>query len=102
MRNLDLTPLFHSTVGFDRLNRMLNAVSRVDDRAPSYPPYDIEKIGDDGFRRLARGRREFLQRIGLRLQGRAFDRDRLDADIIQHFGNVHGLQNDADGPGQRG
>jgi molecular chaperone IbpA len=50
MRNLDLTPLFHSTVGFDRLNRMLNAVSRVDDRAPSYPPYDIEKIGDDAYR----------------------------------------------------
>jgi len=50
VRNLDLTPLFHSTVGFDRLNRMLNTANRVEDRAPSYPPYDIEKIGDDAYR----------------------------------------------------
>ncbi len=50
MRNLDLTPLFHSTVGFDRLNRMLNTVNRVEDRTPNYPPYDIEKIGGDAYR----------------------------------------------------
>jgi len=50
MRNLDLTPLFHSTVGFDRLNRMLNTVNRVEDRTPNYPPYDIEKVGDDAYR----------------------------------------------------
>jgi len=50
MRNLDLTPLFHSTVGFDRLNRMLHTMNRVEDRTPNYPPYDIEKTGDDAYR----------------------------------------------------
>mgnify|MGYP003808330997 CR=1 FL=1 len=50
MRNLDLTPLFHTTVGFDRLSRMLASNARPEDRAPSYPPYDIEKIGDNDYR----------------------------------------------------
>lgn len=50
MRTFDLSPLFHTTVGFDRLNRMLDSVGRVDERAPSYPPYDIEKVSDDAYR----------------------------------------------------
>jgi molecular chaperone IbpA len=50
MRNLDLTPLFHSTVGFDRLNRMLASNARLEERAPGYPPYDIEKIGENDYR----------------------------------------------------
>ena len=36
----DLTPLYRSTVGFDRLARTLNEASAFD--APSYPPYNIE------------------------------------------------------------
>lgn len=43
----DLTPLYRSTVGFDRLARMLNE-AQVD--APSYPPYNIEKLSDDEYR----------------------------------------------------
>ncbi len=50
MRTFDLSPLFHTSVGFDRLNRMLDSVGRVDERAPSYPPYDIEKVSDDAYR----------------------------------------------------
>ena len=46
--NLDLTPLFHSTVGFDRMGRLLDTVSNTE--APSYPPYNIEKLADDGYR----------------------------------------------------
>ena len=44
----DLTPLYRSTVGFDRLARMLNEASAFD--APSYPPYNIEKLSDDEYR----------------------------------------------------
>jgi len=44
----DLTPLYRSTVGFDRLARMLNEASSFD--APSYPPYNIEKLSDDEYR----------------------------------------------------
>lgn len=44
----DLTPLYRSTVGFDRLARMLDEASSFE--APSYPPYNIEKLSDDEYR----------------------------------------------------
>lgn len=45
----DLTPLFRSTVGFDRLNELLDASLRSDEQALSYPPYNIEKTGEDQY-----------------------------------------------------
>ena len=45
MRTFDFTPLYRSTVGFDRLFDMLDTSVRSD-----WPPYDIEKIGDDQYR----------------------------------------------------
>jgi len=50
MRSFDLTPLFRSTVGFDRLAAMLDASARLDEQTFSYPPYNIEKLGDDAYR----------------------------------------------------
>ncbi len=50
MRSLDLSPLFRSTVGFDRLSRLMDAASRIDDSTLSYPPYNIERTGDDTYR----------------------------------------------------
>ena len=50
MRSFDLSPLFHTTVGFDRLNRMLEGANGTDQRAPNYPPYNIEKVSDDAYR----------------------------------------------------
>ncbi|MBI5162965.1 MAG: Hsp20 family protein [Magnetospirillum sp.] len=50
MRTFDLSPLFRSTVGFDHLSRMLDAAARVDEAALSYPPYNIEKLGEDTYR----------------------------------------------------
>ena len=49
MRGYDLTPLFRSTVGFDRWNDMLNSAFRTDESALSYPPYNIEKAGEDRY-----------------------------------------------------
>ncbi|MGB0571524.1 MAG: Hsp20 family protein [Alphaproteobacteria bacterium] len=46
--NLDLTPLFRSSVGFDRVGQMLD--SAFNSEAPSYPPYNIKKLGDDEYR----------------------------------------------------
>ena len=43
----DLTPLYRSTVGFDRLARMLDEASSFE--APSYPPYNIEQLGENGY-----------------------------------------------------
>jgi molecular chaperone IbpA len=47
---LDLSPLFRSTIGFDRMSRLLDAASRLDDAALSYPPYNIEVLGEDAYR----------------------------------------------------
>ena len=44
----DLTPLYRTGVGFDRLAKMLDEVNTVD--APTYPPYNIERTGDDTYR----------------------------------------------------
>lgn len=48
MRTFDLSPLFRTTVGFDRLNQMLDAAQSVDSSG-GYPPYNIEKIDDDSY-----------------------------------------------------
>ncbi len=50
MRTFDLSPLFRSTIGVDRLTRMLDAATQFDGAASSYPPYNIEKLGDDQYR----------------------------------------------------
>src|SRR5262245_37643976 len=50
MRTFDLSPLFRSTVGFDRLSRLMDAATRIDDSSLSYPPYNIERTGDDTYR----------------------------------------------------
>lgn len=44
----DLSPLYRSTVGFDRLAQMLDEVSSFE--APAYPPYNIERLGEDEYR----------------------------------------------------
>ncbi|RJF89051.1 heat-shock protein [Oleomonas cavernae] len=46
----DFSPLMRSTIGFDRVSRLLDAAARVDEAAFSYPPYNIEKSGDDRYR----------------------------------------------------
>ena len=50
MRTFDLTPLFRSTVGFDRMSRLLDAAMTGDDSAVAYPPYNIEKTGENDYR----------------------------------------------------
>jgi molecular chaperone IbpA len=49
MRTFDLAPLYRSTVGFDRLFSLLDQVAGVD-AAPSYPPYNIERTGENAYR----------------------------------------------------
>jgi molecular chaperone IbpA len=50
MRTYDLSPLFRSSVGFDRLSRLMDAASRTDEGQLSYPPYNIEQAGEDSYR----------------------------------------------------
>jgi len=48
MNALDLSPLFRSAIGFDRLARLMESARAAAD-APSYPPYNIEKLDDDRY-----------------------------------------------------
>lgn len=50
MRTFDLTPLLRSSVGFENLNRLVDFASRPDFADNAYPPYNIEKTGDDQYR----------------------------------------------------
>lgn len=50
MRHFDLTPLYRSTVGFDRLASILDQVMSADVTQNTYPPYNIEKTGEDAYR----------------------------------------------------
>jgi molecular chaperone IbpA len=50
MRHIDFTPLYRSTVGFDRLFNLLDSVSGLDQGPTAYPPYNIERLGDNEYR----------------------------------------------------
>jgi molecular chaperone IbpA len=67
MTSLDLTPLYRTTVGFDRLATMLDNAFRSEQGGSGYPPYDIEALEDDRYA------------ISLAIAG--FKRDELDIHI---------------------
>lgn len=48
MTTFDFSPLFRSTIGFDRLSRLVDQA--LLDEGSSYPPYNIEKTGEDTYR----------------------------------------------------
>ncbi len=50
MRTYDLSPLYRATVGFDRVADLMDRVLSADVAQPTYPPYNIEKLGDDAYR----------------------------------------------------
>ncbi len=50
MNGFDLSPLFRSSIGFDRLTRLIDAATQVDNGALAYPPYNIEATGENAYR----------------------------------------------------
>lgn len=50
MRSLDFAPLYRATVGFDRIADLMDRALTTDVTQPTYPPYNIEKTADDGYR----------------------------------------------------
>src|ERR1700704_3752322 len=50
MRTFDLSPLYRSTVGFDRLFSMLDQVPGFEGGGSPYPPYNIERTGENSYR----------------------------------------------------
>ena len=49
MRTYDFSPLYRSTIGFDRLFDMLDQTARSE-APPNWPPYNVERIGEDDYR----------------------------------------------------
>lgn len=70
MRNFDLAPLYRATVGFDQVADLMDRVLTSDVSQPSYPPYNIEKTSDDGWR------------ISIAVAG--FAEDELSVEVRQH------------------
>src|ERR1700732_2871485 len=50
MRTFDFAPLYRSTVGFDRMFSMLDQLDSVEGSVSSYPPYNIERTGENAYR----------------------------------------------------
>jgi molecular chaperone IbpA len=50
MDGFDFSPLFRSTIGFDRLTQLIDAATQVDNGTLSYPPYNIEATGENAYR----------------------------------------------------
>ena len=50
MRRFDMTPLYRASVGFDQIADLLDRTLAADVGTNSYPPYNIEKTAEDGWR----------------------------------------------------
>ena len=51
MRTFDLTPLFRSSIGFDRLSQLVDSALRTEDNSGGgYPPYNIERLNEQTYR----------------------------------------------------
>lgn len=50
MRHVDFSPLYRSTVGFDRLFTILDSLAQPEGSQTTYPPYNIERTGEDSYR----------------------------------------------------
>ena len=48
MSTLDFSPLFRTAIGFDRMARLVDTARAAAD-VPAYPPYNIERTGDDAY-----------------------------------------------------
>lgn len=70
MRNFDFSPLYRSSIGFDRMATLFDTLSRSEQSQPAYPPYNIELTGDDKYR------------ITMAVAG--FNRDEINIEINQN------------------
>lgn len=83
MRSVDFTPLYRSTVGFDRLFSLLDTMGAPDTNAQSYPPYNIERTGETTYR------------ISMAVAG--FDDSELTIEAKRNHLTVTGKKADAEG-----
>ena len=80
MNTIDLTPLYRSSIGFDRLGSLLDSALRAEQASVSYPPYNIE-VQDDN-------------RYGITLAVAGFDLNELDIQVEKGVLTVRGKKSD--------
>jgi molecular chaperone IbpA len=79
MNTIDLTPLYRSTIGFDRLGALLDTALRAD-QSSGYPPYNIEVTGEN--------------RYGITLAVAGFEQDELDIQVERNMLIVRGKKSE--------
>jgi len=78
MRTFDLTPLYRSTIGFDRVFDLLDAAGKAE--TGGYPPYNIERVAENEYR------------ITLAVAG--FSEDELDVELRENTLTISGSRNE--------
>lgn len=82
MNRIDLTPLYRSSVGFDRFGNLLDAAFQTDKTSAGYPPYNIEVVEEDNYA------------ITIAVAG--FKKDELELQVENGVLTVRGKKNDAE------
>lgn len=82
MRSYDLTPLYRSTVGFDRVFDLLENISSAKAETGGYPPYNIERVAENDYR------------ISLAVAG--FGEDDIEIEVHENELKVIGTKSDSD------
>lgn len=82
MNTIDLTPLYRSSIGFDRLASMLDNALRSDTSSGGYPPYNIEALGEN--------------RYGITIAAAGFEQDELDIQVERGVLTVRGRKAEDD------
>ncbi|WJG08003.1 Hsp20 family protein [Aliiglaciecola sp. LCG003] len=86
MRNIDLSPLYRSFIGFDHLASMIDAASQSE-KQTAYPPYNIELLSDDKYR------------ITMAVAG--FSQDDIEIEVQENTLKVSGTLTKEKGEGER-
>jgi molecular chaperone IbpA len=76
MSSIDLTPLYRSSIGYDRLGSLIDSALRGSDHATGYPPYNIEVLDENHYA------------ITLALAG--FDKSELDLNVENNVLTIRG------------
>ena len=82
MRELDLSPLYRSTVGFDSLASVFDQIAGFENEATTYPPYNIERLTDNEYR------------ITMAVAG--FDKHDIEIEVNEGILSIRGEKKDAE------
>ena len=82
MRELDLSPLYHSTVGFDSLVSVFDQIAGFQNEATTYPPYNIERPTENEYR------------ITMAVAG--FDKHDIEIEVNEGILSIRGEKKDAE------